>query len=359
MSPLREGYTTGSCAAAAAKAAALLLTRGETAGTVEIPLPDGRRITLAVAHAGQTRDGAEAAVVKDAGDDPDVTHGARIVASLVWDEGDVVSFAAGEGVGIVTKPGLALAPGEPAINPVPRRMIEAAVREVTDRGLRVTVAVPGGAELAGKTFNPRVGVVGGLSILGTTGIVRPFSCSALRETVRLALGVAAAAGVRRPVLVPGRIGERAARSHLRVPEEGLIEVGNDWGFALDEAARHPFEGIVVAGHPGKLAKLVAGDWDTHSRRSASALPVVAALQERVLGQPAAPATTVEGLFAALDMEARRRLGDDLAAAVREAIAKRTAGRLPAAVLLIDLAGRELGHSGERNAEEMNGGKERP
>ena len=176
----------------------------------------------------------------------------------------------------MTKPGLAIPPGEPAINPVPRRMIREAVREVTPRGVRVTISIPGGGELARKTFNPRIGIVGGLSILGTTGIVRPFSCSAIRETLRCTLNVAAAAGIRAPVFVPGHIGERAARAHFRVADEQIVEVGNEWGFVLDEALGRPFSALLILGHPGKLAKLTAGDWDTHSGRSGSALPVVAA-----------------------------------------------------------------------------------
>ncbi|HEX7579219.1 MAG TPA: cobalt-precorrin-5B (C(1))-methyltransferase CbiD, partial [Thermoanaerobaculia bacterium] len=258
MSALREGYTTGSCAAAAAKAALLLLAEDLATEEVEIPLPDGQRRRLPVDHVRGTDEGAEAAVRKDAGDDPDVTNGALITAAVVWIEGNDVEFAAGEGVGTVTKPGLAVPPGKPAVNPVPQRMIREAVREVTFRGVRVTISIDGGRELAAKTFNPRLGIAGGLSILGTTGIVRPFSCSALRETLRCALRVAAATGIRAPVFVPGHIGERAARTHFRVTPEQVVEVGNEWGFAIDEAARQPFAALLMVGHPGKLAKLTAG-----------------------------------------------------------------------------------------------------
>ena len=345
MSALREGYTTGSCAAAAAKAAVLLLVEGRAAQSVEISLPDGRRSRLAVEHVQRTRDGAEAAVQKDAGDDPDVTNGLRIAAAVAWTEGMEVEFAAGEGVGTVTKPGLAVSPGEPAINPGPRRMIREAVREVTSRGIRVTVSMIGGRELAARTFNPRLGITGGLSILGTTGIVRPFSCSALRESLRCALNVAAAA-VRTPVLVPGHIGERAAMRHFRVAPEQIVEVGNDWGFALDEAARHPFATLLALGHPGKLAKLAEGGWDTHSRRSGSALPIVTRMHADLLGRPAAGAPTVEGIFAALGTNEKKRLGDALAAAVQQAVGKRMEGRFNPAVVLIDLGGCLLGKAGD-------------
>ena len=346
MSALREGYTTGSCAAAAAKAAVLLLAEGRTAESVEIPLPDGRRRHLPVVHTWRTEQGMEAAVRKDAGDDPDVTNGALIAASVAWTEGNDVEFAAGDGVGTVTKPGLAVPPGQPAVNPGPRRMIREAVREVTSRGVRVTISIVGGRELAAKTFNPRLGIAGGLSILGTTGIVRPFSCSALRESLRCALNVAAAAGVRAPVFVPGHIGERAAGAQFRVAPEQIVEVGNEWGFALDEAARHTFAALLALGHPGKLAKLTAGGWDTHSGRSKSALPVIAQMHAAVLGRPAAGTPTVEGIFAALDAEEKKTLGDPLAAAVKAAIRTRTDGRFAIATVLIDLGGRILGEAGD-------------
>ena len=346
MSALRTGYTTGSCAAAAAMAAVRLLAGGRVDECVEIPLPGGERIVLPLVYARLTERGAEAAVRKDAGDDPDVTNGALILASVAWSEGEEVEFSAGDGVGTVTKPGLAIPPGEPAINPMPRRMIREAVREVTPRGVRVVLAIPGGAELAKRTFNPRLGICGGLSILGTTGIVRPFSCSAMRESLRCSLDVAAAASIREPVFVPGHIGERATREHFRVADEQVVEVGNEWGFVLDETLRHPFSALLIVGHPGKLAKLAVGDWDTHSARSGSALPVVAATHATVLGRPAAPATTVEGLFAALEATEKKTLGNALAAVVRKAVVTRTGERLTPAVVLIDLGGRIIGQSGD-------------
>jgi cobalt-precorrin-5B (C1)-methyltransferase len=347
VSALRSGYTTGSCAAAAAKAAALLLAEGRVVERVAVPLPGGTRVEFPIAYVRPAGGGVEAAVVKDAGDDPDVTSGALVQATVTWVTGDGVEFAAGPGVGTVTKPGLAIPPGEPAINPVPRRMIAEALREVTPRGVRVTIAVPGGAELAKKTFNPRIGVLGGLSILGTTGVVRPFSCSAMRESLRCALDVAAAAGIRAPVFVPGHIGERAARASFRVADEQVVEVGNEWGFALDEAHRRPFTDLLILGHPGKLAKLAAGDWDTHSARSGSALPVVARLHEEMLGPPAPSAATVEGLFATLGAAEKRKLGDALATAVQKAVGERMGGQLTPAVVLIDLGGRIIGTAGDR------------
>jgi cobalt-precorrin-5B (C1)-methyltransferase len=346
VTALRGGYTTGACAAAAAKAAAMVLVGESVPGTVEVTLLDGSRVALPVASCRRLEAAAEAAVRKDAGDDPDVTDGSLIVARVEFMAGEGVGFAAGPGVGRVTKSGLSVEPGEPAINPGPRRMIRAAVGEVTGRGLCVTIAIPGGEALAARTFNPRLGVVGGLSILGTTGRVRPVSVPALRDALKCALDVAKACGVTAPVLVPGNIGERAARRHLRLQPEQVIHVGNEWGFMLGEAGRHGFERLLLLGHPGKLAKLHEEEWDTHSSRSRSALPVVAAQAAALLGAPPPEATTVEGLFAGLPPSARSRLADSLAAMVRGAVARRLGTGLRLAVVLVNMAGDILGADGE-------------
>jgi cobalt-precorrin-5B (C1)-methyltransferase len=348
MSSLRSGYTTGTCAAAAAKAAVLLLLGRLEKPEVEVELPEGERVCFPVVLREKNGEEAGAGIRKDAGDDPDVTNGVMIIASASFHDGNNIIFKAGEGVGIVTKAGLAVAPGEPAINPVPREMISRAVAEVTDRGLMITLSIPGGKELAAKTFNPRLGVVGGLSILGTTGRVRPFSCPALRESLRCALSVAWAGGVRKPVLVPGHIGERAARKHFSLTPDQVIEVSNEWGFMLDSLAEHQWEKVLILGHPGKLAKLAAGDWDTHSSRSRSALPYLDQLSRRVLQKGLSDFPTVEGIFASLGENEQRTLGDSLAAEVRRAVYERLQGAIPVAVFLVDLQGRCLGQAGDLN-----------
>ncbi len=346
MSTQRTGFTTGTCAAAAAKAASLILTGCKAPERVDVGLPDGTRVNLAIVEASGDKTSAEAAVKKDAGDDPDVTDGSLIVASVTWGRGKDITFWAGEGVGTVTKPGLALPPGEPAINPVPRSMIISAVREVTERGVCVTISIPGGRKLAEKTFNPRLGVLGGLSILGTSGIVRPFSGTALRDSLRCALSVAVACGVRNPVFVPGRIGERAAEKLFRFSSEQLVEVSNEWGFMLDEAAEKDFECLLVLGHPGKLAKLPAGHWDTHSSRSPSAVPHVAALGHRVLRKVVPHTATVEGLFNDLPADERDRLAHALALDIQNAVSSRVKDRFPIAVVLVNLSGALLGAEGD-------------
>lgn len=346
MTVLRGGYTTGACAAAAAKAAAMVLCGEPAPGAVEITLLDGSRVAFPVASCWCQGEAAEAAVQKDAGDDPDVTDGSRVVARVEFLAVEGVSFAAGAGVGVVTKPGLCVGPGEPAINPGPRQMIRSAVGEVTRRGVRVTVAIPGGQGLAARTFNPRLGIEGGLSILGTTGRVRPVSVPALCDALRCALDVTRACGVSAPVLVPGNIGERAARRHLRLRPEQVIQVSNQWGFMLDHAARYGFEGLLVLGHPGKLAKLADDQWDTHSSRSRSAMPVVAALAAEVLGEAPLDSATVEGLFAGLPGPARARLAEALAAALRRAVARRVGTGPRLAVMLVNMSGDILGADGE-------------
>lgn len=346
MSKLRSGFTTGTCAAAAAKAAVTFLMEGITLKEVEITLPEGRRVVIPVVYVRGNEFSAEAAIRKDAGDDPDVTNGLTVLVSVAEIEGSEIFIAAGEGVGTVTKPGLSVAPGEPAINPVPRRMIRDAVREVTDRGIKVTLSIPGGREIATRTFNPRLGIVGGLSILGTSGRVRPFSCPALRTSLKCLLDVALACGFRVPFFVPGHIGEQAAMRHFRVSSGQVIEVGNEWGFMLDCAASQNFEALMVLGHPGKLAKLAMGAWDTHSSRSKNAVPFVSALARDILGMQMQETATVEGFFSALPGTKRKELGDVLAAKIRKAIGERVGGRLKIAVVLVNMRGERVGDSGD-------------
>ena len=346
VTSLRSGYSTGACAAAAAKAAAEVLLGGDASPVVEVPFPDGTRVALATLYARMSGEDAEAAVRKDAGDDVDATHGAVVAASLSWAKDGDVTFVAGEGVGMVTKPGLSIPPGEPAVNPVPRGMIRAAIREVTKLPVRLVLSIPGGKALAEKTFNPRLGVVGGLSILGTTGRVRPFDLEALRDALKCALDVAAACGIRAPVLVPGHIGEKAARRHFRLSDPQVIEVVNEWVFVLDRIGEYRFDRLLVLGHPGKLAKLAMGHWDTHSARSPGAVSFVAALAETLLGRALPPCPTVEGVLGALPAPDRERVAAKLAGRVREAVVHRMGSGRDAAVALVDMRGDILGFEGE-------------
>ena len=346
MSALRTGFTTGACSAAAVKAALMAMTGACAPAEVEITLGDGTRAALPVEKASARGGRGYASVVKDAGDDPDITNGCVVSAEVSWsDEGDV-SFEAGEGVGVVTKNGLSTQKGEPAINPGPRRMITAAAREVTDSPLRVRLSIPGGERLAMKTFNPRLGVVGGLSILGTTGIVRPFSNSAVRESIVCLMNVALAAGRRSLVFVPGNIGSKAAVELFGLDLERIVEVGNEWGYMIDKAVENGVVALLLVGHPGKLAKLPRGDWDTHSKNSGSAVPFISAIAGEELGIITNDSGTVEGIFEALDDKKRRALADTIAAKTRKAVEERTGGKIGVAVALVNMKSELIGLSGD-------------
>jgi cobalt-precorrin-5B (C1)-methyltransferase len=288
---LRSGFTTGSCAAAAAKAAALALVTGICPKEIDIAFPDGSRKSFSVYHCQRTdgsggKGGAAcsvtASVIKDAGDDPDVTNGAEISATVSPGRADHAGEAGGEcvfldnillcrgrGIGMVTKPGLAIRVGEPAINPVPRRMIVEAVREITvDRQLTVTISVANGEELAEKTLNKRLGILGGLSILGTTGIVRPISADAWTATIKASLDVAREAGLEEVVLSTGRTSEKGAQQLLELPEEAYAMMGDYLEFSLKEAALRQFKTIHLSGMWAKIIKAALRVPQTHVRNGA-------------------------------------------------------------------------------------------
>ena len=340
------GFTTGACAAAAAKAAlCTLMGDGQIPETMEIPFPNGERHQLPIAFVRSATEGFEAGVVKDAGDDPDITHGALVISHVTWGEKGV-ELVAGEGVGTVTKKGLSVAPGEPAINPGPRQMIRAAVSELTEKPVKIEVSIPGGRQMAQQTYNPRLGIVNGLSVLGTTGRVRPFSCAAIQCSVACEMDVTREAGVKRPVLVPGHIGERSVRQHLALGPDQVIEVGNEWGFVLDRMAGYPFTHVLFWGHPGKLAKLADHQWDTHSSRSGPATRVIKKFMDSkgLWLDPMPP--TAEGIFEALSGDARRELADTLCRAISEAATEKANCDTPPAVVLVNMAGKILGIYGK-------------
>ena len=314
--------------------------------TVDIPLRNGGRARLPVTQVKLNDGSATASVVKDSGDDPDITNGVTVMTTVAWMADGDIAFSAGDGVGTVTKKGLSVPPGEPAINPGPREMIRAAIREVTPRSALVTVSIPGGMELAQRTFNPRLGIVGGLSVLGTTGIVRPYSHPALRESLKCSLNVAIAGGVKRPVFTAGNIGTNAAVKKLCLPPERIVEVSNEWGYMLDLLADYDIEGLLVVGHPGKLAKLPGGEWDTHSSRSGSAMPYVMNTAQKTLGVTPPPSNTVEGIIESFDAPQRLALGNALAMKVAQAISARTRSRFKACVALVNMKGEVTGMSGD-------------
>jgi cobalt-precorrin-5B (C1)-methyltransferase len=280
---LRRGWTTGACATAAAKAALQALLTGAFPDPVEIALPRGGRTAFALAEGAlDPEGGASAGVVKDAGDDPDVTHGALIrVRVRRLPPGAGLQFRAGPGVGTVTRPGLAIPPGEPAINPTPRRMIHDALTELigTDAPLdvEVEISIPGGEQLAERTLNGRLGVVGGLSILGTTGVVIPYSCSAWIHSIHRGVDVARASGLTQVAGATGRTSEQAVAALHALPETALLEMGDFVGGMLKYLRTHPVPRVTVAGGVAKMTKLAQGRLDLHSARGAVDLDHLAEL----------------------------------------------------------------------------------
>ena len=341
MSPrrgLRTGWTTGTCASAAAKAAAIGLVTGTPPAEVEVALPSGRRASFAVEADSPTR----CVVVKDAGDDPDCTDRARLTAEVA--EAGVATLLAGAGVGTVTKPGLGLDVGTPAINPVPRRMIATALAEVTDAPLAVTFSVPGGDEMAARTSNARLGIVGGISILGTTGIVRPFSTAAYRASVTQQIDVAAAQGESVVVLATGSRSEKAAmRLHPELADVCFVEVGDFTGTALRRAAADGIRHVVLVAMAGKITKLAAGVMMTHFHRSQVDGELLASVA-RESGSPAeVVAAATETATARHFFETAMAHGDiaplqRVCALARAACQAHTAGKVETEVVMVDFAG---------------------
>jgi cobalt-precorrin-5B (C1)-methyltransferase len=334
---LRTGYTTGACAAAAAKAAALKLVTGSLPAEVTIALPRGGHATFAV----EADDVGRAVVVKDAGDDPDCTHGAHITVEASHSEVPGITLRGGEGVGTVTRPGLGLPVGAPAINPVPRRMIEQEVREVTDLPLALTISVPGGEEMARATTNARLGIIGGISILGTTGIVKPFSTASYRASIVQQIDVAAANGERHLVLVTGSKSDEAARRLFPTLDPvAIVEVGDYTGVAIKRAAGHAPERISWVGMAGKIGKLAQGQLMTHFHRSHLDTELVADIARAAGASPelvaAATATTTARHF----FEACRTAGDTrplvgLCRRAKDQLQAAVAQRCPVTVYMLD------------------------
>lgn len=337
---MSAAWTTGTCASAAAKAAALHAAGRLRRGSVEVPLPGGACAEVEVRSWGGIRSRPWASVRKPSSEDPDATRGALVVVSLR--RSPSLRFRAGAGVGVVTRPGLQLPVGEPAINAGPREQISRALRETGDDRWRVTVSVAGGEEIARRTFNPRLGIEGGISILGSAGIVRPWSIEALVAAMDAHMGVVRARGQETLLLVPGHMGERAAAALL--PATECVEVGNAWGEALDRVSRHGFTRLVAVGHPGKLVKLAQGQWDTHSSSGSSAAPWARRFLSRVLGPAAGAALpsagTLEGLLEALEPRWRTRAVELLAGRVARALRARCG--LETRVVFVDLRGRVTG-----------------
>jgi len=299
---LRRGYTTGSCATAAVKAALLALLCNECPEVVNVSLPDGLHfLRIPIDHVRrESGSAAYAEVIKDGGDDPDQTHRAAIFARVQCNNLGNIVFQRGEGVGVVTQAGLQVAIGEPAINSVPRKMMSTAVQEVlsesdreTDAGFDLQIGCKNGEQIARRTFNPRLGIVGGISILGTTGIVEPKSMAAFQASIQVYIRVAVGDSPDAIVLAPGNLGQRFARNALGIPTKRVVQMSNFIGLSLEylqqtlEENQQRLPLLWLVGHPGKLAKILAGDWDTHSGRSLSAVHSVTQLAREFRLPPSA------------------------------------------------------------------------
>jgi cobalt-precorrin-5B (C1)-methyltransferase len=362
---LKRGYTTGTCATAAVKAALLKLVCNEAPPEVNVTLPDRLQyLTVPIDRISDEADGAvRADVIKDAGDDPDQTHRARIFVRVRRNQEGRIIFKRDKGVGVVTQPGLQLRVGEPAINPVPRKMMINAVYEVVAEGdgnlgcgFDLQIGCENGEEIAKRTFNPRLGVHGGISILGTTGIVEPKSTAAFQASIEVYVSVALGDNPREIVVAPGNLGQRFARSHLQLPLKRVVQMANFIGFALKcierilEENGHRLPRLWVVGHPGKLAKILDHVFDTHSSQSGSAAGAVCRIADQygiagALRDSMARSRTVEGLIEILRPET---FAAEFWSLVERSIASRISSLLPSvevvSVRLFQMDGKPLGEA---------------
>jgi cobalt-precorrin-5B (C1)-methyltransferase len=363
LNGLRRGRTTGSCATAAVKAALMSLLCQQQQQQVNVSLPDGRHyLQVPIVRVTDLTAGAvRAEVLKDGGDDPDNTHGATIFAEVRRNDAAIIRFFAGRGVGTATLPGLRISVGEPAINPVPRKMMQLAVTEVlleaglpTALGFDLTIGCENGEQIARKTFNPRLGIIGGISILGTSGIVEPMSMASWVASIEVYVRVALGGAAPSVAYLPGKIGRDFAQQVLGLPDKRIVQIANFLGDALDftqvalEKEQRQLDVLWLAGHPGKLAKVLDGVWDTHSSKSGMAMRSVA----RVAAERAFSAQIVSDIEQANTVEAAmERIKDEPGAQalwldIEQRIGSLVQARVPAVkrveIRLFDLTGNALG-----------------
>ena len=339
QSPLRRGWTTGACATAAVKAAYTALLTGAFPDPVSITLPKGERPAFPLALEEKGDGWARVGIIKDAGDDPDVTHGATIMATVRL-RGRGVTFKAGEGVGTVTKPGLPIAVGEPAINPVPRQMMMAVIEELGGGDVEIEISIPDGAAIAEKTWNPRLGIIGGLSILGTTGIVHPFSCAAWIASIHRGIDVARAMKLEHVAGCTGSTSEDAVRAHFNLPLEAMLDMGDFAGGLLKYIRANPVPRVTIGGGFGKMVKLAQGSMDLHSGRSQVDFTWLA---ERV-----AVAQRAEVLGANTAQQVLEMVGPKLAARIAEEalhhVKRVLEGSSVADIIVVDRQGKIIAHA---------------
>lgn len=356
---MRYGNTTGACAAAAAKAALITLL-SHPVDRVGVPSPFGIRFEILVRETKKLNDDtAIATVVKDAGDDIDATDKLKISATVKLNDSRKIMITSGKGIGIVTKPGLPVAIGQPAINPMPKRMIEESIREVlpSGRGVDVILDIPEGEKVAGKTLNSKLGIVGGLSVLGTTGVVKPLSMEACRRSLVPQIDVALSAGYERVFFVPGNIGERITKKLFNPPDDAIVQTGDFIGYMFDKASEKGIKEIVFLGHPGKLAKVAAGIFNTHHKFADARNEVVAAyagaagadasLVNRILQSN----TTEEAITLLKQANLSKDVFDNIAERVGQRIGERVRRKIKISVILVSLEGEVLGADANARSQE--------
>jgi cobalt-precorrin-5B (C1)-methyltransferase len=347
---LRYGNTTGACAAAAAKAALIALI-DRSVDRVGVPSPIGVRFEILVESAKKLSDDtAVATVVKDAGDDIDATDKLEITATVKLTADGKVTIRSGKGIGMVTKPGLAVPIGQAAINPIPRRMIEESVREAlpAGKGADVTLDIPEGEKVATKTLNAKLGVLGGLSVLGTTGIVKPLSMEACRRSLVPQIDVALSAGFERVFFVPGNIGERITKKLFKPPEDAIVQTGDFVGYMFDKAVEKGVKQILFLGHPGKLAKVAANIFNTHHKVADARNEVVAAYagaegaDAALINQILQSNTTEEAITLLKQANLSKQVFNRIAERVSQRISERVQQKIKISVILVSLDGEILG-----------------
>lgn len=344
---LRSGYTTGACAAAGVKSALILLTTGKIVSEVEITALDGTILKIPIKSVEKISDDKICAeVVKFSGDDPDITNGVSVFTTIRQISGNEIIFKAGIGVGHVTKAGMQLKIGEPAINPKPRELIRNVAAEFDISGLEVEISIPEGVELAKKTLNPVLGIEGGLSIIGTTGILRPMSEEAFKNSLIPQIDVAKAAGFDELVFVPGKIGENIAKK-LGFKDGAIVQTSNFIGFMLEAASERQIKKIILCGHIGKLIKVAAGIFHTHNRIADARLETLAAYSAAE-GLPAKEiqkildANTTEDAAQIISANNLEHVYKKIATQASLRAERYVFGKLKVKTILVDFAGNILG-----------------
>lgn len=346
---MRNGYTTGACAAAGAKAA-LLFLQGEKCDCVSITALDGTELDIPIQSLYFIPQGAKAEVIKDSGDDPDITNGASVYTSVKLLPGKPgIRFKAGRGIGTVTKPGLAVPVGEPSINPGPRKLIANEIYTVLEasQGCEVEISIPAGEDLAKRTLNPILGIQGGISVIGTTGIVRPMSEEGFKNSLLPQIDVAKAAGFNTLIFVPGKIGETIAVKQCGLPAAAMVQTSNFIGFMLEAAAERKIERVLLFGHIGKLIKVAAGVFYTHNRIADARLETMAAYAAQQ-GLPAAgverilAAATTEDAMTVIEEYSLQKVYEILTARASLRAERYTFGRLKTGTVMVTLKGKILG-----------------